>query len=55
MEYLSGSEISIADLSAAMELEELILVKESIDAYPNLKIWKNKVLDSNPAFGKACE
>ena len=46
-DYLCGSsEISIADLSGAMELEQLVLVPEiSLTEFPKLNAWKSRVLD----------
>ena len=54
-DYLCGGEISIADLSAAMELEQTILAPEiDLSAFTKMTAWKSRVLDL-PACTKACE
>ena len=54
-DYLTGSEISIADLSAAMELEQTQIHGGVPAAFPKLEAWRVRVLDGNPEFAKVCE
>ena len=54
-EYLAGDEISIADISAAMELEQSQIMGGVPAAYPKLEAWRVKVLDGNPECAKILE
>ena len=53
--YLAGETISIADLSAIMELEQGIIINADLTDYPNLKAWKDKVFEEQPKFLAACK
>ena len=54
-DYLCGSEISIADLSAAMEIETMIIAGGIPAAFPKTDAWRIRVLDGNPECAKILE
>ena len=50
--YLCGKDISIADISAACELEQMRIVDFSLDNYPKTKEWLHRCVDENPIMNE---
>ena len=46
--YLCGDEKTIADLSAACELDQTRYIDLSLDAYPKTKAWLHNMIDESP-------
>lgn len=46
--YLCGNEVTIADISAAHELEQLRFIERDLSKYPKVKAWLHKVIDEDP-------
>ena len=46
--YLCGDEISIADISAACELDSAKFLQLDLSQYPKLAAWSKNIIDSNP-------
>ena len=46
--YLCSDEISIADISAAMELDQTRFIELDLSGYPLTKAWLHRVIDENP-------
>ena len=46
--YLCSDEKSIADISAACELDQLCFIGGSIDAWPKTKAWLHNMIDEDP-------
>ena len=43
--FLCGDEMTIADLSAACELDQVHFVDLKLDKWPNTKLWLHKMID----------
>lgn len=43
--YLNGDLISIADLSAASEIYQLVVVKFDFSPYPKIQAWMKRMLE----------
>ena len=50
--YLAGDEISIADVSAAHELDQTRFVALDLSKWPKTKAWLYNVIDEQPAMLK---
>jgi len=48
--YLCSNEVSIADLSAACELDQSKFLDISLDLYPKTKAWLHHMIDENPVL-----
>ena len=46
--YLCGNEISIADLSAAHELDMIKFLDVDLSKWPHVKAWHHHMIDENP-------
>ena len=46
--YLCGDQVSIADLSAACELDQVRFIDLKLDGYPKIKVWVYKMIDESP-------
>ena len=46
--YLCGDEKTIADLSAACELDQTRYIDLKLDAYPKIKAWLHHMIDESP-------
>ena len=46
--YLCSDQVSIADLAAACELDQLKFVDYSISSYPKTEAWLHHMIDENP-------
>ena len=46
--FLCGSEISIADLCAAHELDQTKFIAFDLSPYPKVKAWLHHVIDESP-------
>ena len=46
--YLCGSEMTLADLTAACELDQTRFIDLSLDAYPKVKQWLYHMIDEQP-------
>ena len=46
--FLCGDEVSIADLSAAHELDSSIMFGEDLTKWPLVKDWLHRMIDENP-------
>ena len=46
--YLCGNEISIADLSAAHEIDQTKFIAYDLSPYPKVKTWLHHVIDESP-------
>ena len=47
-EYLCGNEISIADLSAGCELDQIKFLGTDLATWPLAEKWLHKIIDENP-------
>ena len=48
--YLCSDEVSIADLSAACELDQSKFIGLDLDPYPKTKAWLYHMIDDNPTL-----
>ena len=48
--FISGDEVSIADLSAACELDQARFIELDLNPYPQTKLWLNKMIDEDPTM-----
>ena len=46
--YLCGDEMTIADLSAACELDQTRFIDLDLTPYPKVKAWLYKMIDESP-------
>ena len=53
--YLCGDQITIADLSAASELDSSRYIDLNISNFPNVKAWLYRVIDENPIVAEVHE
>ena len=52
--YLCGNEISVADLSAAHELDMTKFLNFDLSKWPHVKAWLFHVIDENPINLEVC-
>ena len=50
--FLCGNEMSIADLSAACELDQVHFIDLKLDKWPNTKLWLHKMVDEQPGVNE---
>ena len=50
--YLCGDEMTIADITAACELDQIAFVGWSLDKWPKTKAWLHKMVDSQPELNE---
>ena len=53
--YLCGNEVSIADLSAAHELDMIKFMDFDLSKWPHVKAWHFHMIDENPVNLELCK
>ena len=53
--YLCGNEISVADLSAAHELDMTRFMNFNLSKWPHVKAWLFHMIDENPVNLDVCQ